>query len=245
VHRMPPRPSLSGVRHRDGSGLQRSPRPADTILAEAHGGAGTSTLAALLAPTRDLSVIRAPVGSAPGLGGRPEVLEARSMVASTGQAAAAITAFAAAGLHVATLVVVGDGPPAAPPRPGRSGTAPHDAGGGKRLLGGDSAGHPRLRVPAPAMPPPDRRTEAPVGHSHHAGPGCRDVGLTASRAWAAYAVLTAAAPQPGLPGILVILLVSGLCDSHQVHANAAFVAAVPDSQRGQAFGLALGGMQVG
>jgi hypothetical protein len=38
---------------------------------------------------------------------------------------------------------------------------------------------------------------------------------------------------------------SGLCDPYQIQANAAFVAAVPDSQRGQAFGLALGGMQVG
>lgn len=36
-----------------------------------------------------------------------------------------------------------------------------------------------------------------------------------------------------------------LCDPWQVQANAAFVAAVPDSQRGQAYGLALGGMQVG
>jgi hypothetical protein len=43
------------------------------------------------------------------------VLAARSMVASTGQAAAAITAFAVAGVHVA-VVVVGDGLPAATPR---------------------------------------------------------------------------------------------------------------------------------
>jgi len=43
----------------------------------------------------------------------------------------------------------------------------------------------------------------------------------------------------------VILLISGLCDSCRVQANAAFVAAVPDSQRGPAFGPALGGMQVG
>jgi hypothetical protein len=43
----------------------------------------------------------------------------------------------------------------------------------------------------------------------------------------------------------VILLVPGLFDSYQVQANGAFVAAVPDSQRGQAYGLALGGMQVG
>ncbi len=58
-------------------------------------------------------------------------------------------------------------------------------------------------------------------------------------------ILTAVALQPGLPAILVILFASGLCDSYQVQANAAFVAAVPDSLRGQAFGLALGGMQLG
>jgi hypothetical protein len=41
------------------------------------------------------------------------------------------------------------------------------------------------------------------------------------------------------------LLASGLCDSYQVGANAAFVAAVPDERRGQAFGLAIAGMQLG
>jgi hypothetical protein len=46
------------------------------------------------------------------------VLAARSMVASTGQAAAAITAFAVAGVHVAVLVVVGDGLPRGPSRAG-------------------------------------------------------------------------------------------------------------------------------
>ena len=43
----------------------------------------------------------------------------------------------------------------------------------------------------------------------------------------------------------MILLASGLCDSYQVGANAAFVAAVPDERRGQAFGLAIAGMQLG
>ena len=37
----------------------------------------------------------------------------------------------------------------------------------------------------------------------------------------------------------------GLCDSYQVGANAAFVAAVPDDRRSQAFGLAIAGMQLG
>lgn len=62
----------------------------------------------------------------------------------------------------------------------------------------------------------------------------------------ACAVLALIALRPALPVILVILLISGLCDgTYQVEANAAFVAAVPAAQRGQAFGLALGGMQLG
>jgi len=69
--------------------------------------------------------------------------------------------------------------------------------------------------------------------------------LTAPLAFAACAALTAVVLRPGLAGLLVILLASGLCDSYQVGANAAFVAAVPDARRSQAFGLAMGGMQLG
>jgi MFS family permease len=77
-----------------------------------------------------------------------------------------------------------------------------------------------------------------------AGPDARRR-LTVPLAFGACAILTAAALQPGLAGILVILLASGLCDSYQVGANAAFVAAVPDERRSQAFGLAIAGMQLG
>ena len=76
------------------------------------------------------------------------------------------------------------------------------------------------------------------------GPAMRQR-MTVPLAFGACAILTAAALQPGLAGILVILLASGLCDSYQVGANAAFVAAVPDERRGQAFGLAIAGMQLG
>jgi MFS family permease len=69
--------------------------------------------------------------------------------------------------------------------------------------------------------------------------------MTLPLAFGACAILTAAALRPGLAGILVILFASGLCDSYQVGANAAFVAAVPDERRGQAFGLAIAGMQLG
>jgi len=76
------------------------------------------------------------------------------------------------------------------------------------------------------------------------GPATRQR-MTVPLAFGACAILAAAALQPGLAGILVILLASGLCDSYQVGANAAFVAAVPDERRGQAFGLAIAGMQLG
>ena len=77
-----------------------------------------------------------------------------------------------------------------------------------------------------------------------AGPVLRQR-MTAPLAFGACAILTAAALRPGLAGILVILLAAGLCDSYQVGANAAFVAAVPDKLRSQAFGLAIAGMQLG
>jgi MFS family permease len=48
----------------------------------------------------------------------------------------------------------------------------------------------------------------------------------------------------GLPAALLIIAGSGACASYQLAANAAFVAAVPPERRGQAFGLANGGMQV-
>jgi hypothetical protein len=49
---------------------------------------------------------------------------------------------------------------------------------------------------------------------------------------------------PGFVPSLVLFAVAGACACYQVAANAAFVAAVPASRRGQAFGLANGGMQV-
>ena len=67
--------------------------------------------------------------------------------------------------------------------------------------------------------------------------------LTLPLAFGACSVLALDAVRPGLPGSLVILLVAGLCDSYQVQANAAF-AAVPDGQRAQAFGVAVGGMHL-
>jgi MFS family permease len=50
--------------------------------------------------------------------------------------------------------------------------------------------------------------------------------------------------QPGIVGALVIIASSGACAAYQLAANAAFVASLPPARRGQAFGLANGGMQV-
>ena len=62
---------------------------------------------------------------------------------------------------------------------------------------------------------------------------------------AACAVLALFFWQPGLPGSLLILFGSGLGASYQIAANAAFVSAAPREQRGQAFGLAQGGISLG
>jgi hypothetical protein len=85
---------------------------AEIIVVGAHGGAGVSTLAALLRPAWDMGVIR---GRRPGgpvrSGGRPVVLVARNTVAAAGRAVAATTAITRQGSQVAVLVVVSDGLP--------------------------------------------------------------------------------------------------------------------------------------
>ena len=60
----------------------------------------------------------------------------------------------------------------------------------------------------------------------------------------ACAVLMGFWATPGFVPSLVLFAVAGACASYQVAANAAFVADVPAGHRGQAFGLANGGMQV-
>ena len=57
-------------------------------------------------------------------------------------------------------------------------------------------------------------------------------------------VLLLLAARLGLGASLAVIAVSGAGASYQLAANAAFVAAVPAERRGQAFGLANGGMQV-
>jgi MFS family permease len=61
---------------------------------------------------------------------------------------------------------------------------------------------------------------------------------------AACGLLLLCITRPGLAASLVIFALSGACAAYQLAANAAFVATVPAERRGQAFGLANGGMQV-
>jgi predicted MFS family arabinose efflux permease len=51
--------------------------------------------------------------------------------------------------------------------------------------------------------------------------------------------------RPGMAVSLLILFASGACACYQLAANAAFVAAAPPERRGQAFGLAQGGISLG
>ena len=102
----PPRPR-PGTRPRSAS-----PRPAEIVLVGAHGGAGTSTLAALLGPAWDTGVIRDPSSTgALRTGGRPVVLVARNTVMAAGHAIAATTTITRQGTRIAVLVVVSDGLP--------------------------------------------------------------------------------------------------------------------------------------
>ena len=98
--------------HRGGPpSLPRRRPPDGIVLAGAHGGAGTSTLAVLLAPAWDTGVISGPVAGGLRPGGRPVVLAARNTVAAAGRAVTATGAVTRAGAWVAVLVVVSDGLP--------------------------------------------------------------------------------------------------------------------------------------
>jgi hypothetical protein len=91
---------------------RRPPLP-EIVVAGAHGGAGTSTLAALLRPAWDLGAVPASGGRGGPLrpGGRPVVLVVRNTVMAAGRAAVATTALTGLGARIAVLVVVSDGLP--------------------------------------------------------------------------------------------------------------------------------------
>lgn len=108
-------PTTDRPRYRSGPPRPARRRPPDGIvLAGAHGGAGTSTLAALLAPAWDTGVVSGPAAGWLPPGGRPVVLAARNTVAAAGRAVAAVSASAKVGTWVAVLVVVSDGLPEPP-----------------------------------------------------------------------------------------------------------------------------------
>ncbi len=73
----------------------------------------------------------------------------------------------------------------------------------------------------------------------------RRLRLMGPLAVAACAVLILLAARPGLAVSLAVLTASGVLACYQAPASAAFVAAAPPERRGQAFGLALGGMNLG
>lgn len=61
---------------------------------------------------------------------------------------------------------------------------------------------------------------------------------------ASCAVLVVVVTQPAIVGMVAVLALSGACSAYLNVVNAEFVRAVPDSQRGQAFGLASTAMRV-
>src|ERR1022692_4633995 len=89
----------------------------EIVVTGAHGGAGTTTLAALLHTAWDMGVFRCPVGGpAIRTGGRPVVLVTRNTAAAAARAIAAVNALDGHGCPIAVLAIVSDGsagPPAA------------------------------------------------------------------------------------------------------------------------------------
>src|SRR4051794_672413 len=75
-------------------------------------------------------------------------------------------------------------------------------------------------------------------------PPARRARLLGPLAVASCVPLVASALDPPLAGVLALWALSGLACAYQVPANAAFVAAVPDAHRGQAFGLAVTALRV-
>jgi predicted MFS family arabinose efflux permease len=108
-----------------------------------------------------------------------------------------------------------------------------------RALGGGAAAVGVI-LAAPAL----GQTVGALAFSRFAAPAVR-LRFMGPLAVATCAVLVLFSWRPGLAVSLLILGVSGLFASYQLAANAAFVSAAPQEQRGQAFGLAQGGMSLG
>lgn len=92
---------------------QRHAPPAGIVIVGAHGGAGVTTLAALLRPAWDMGAV-SPPGQDRGLlrtAGRPVVLVTRGTVTASSRAVAAVGVLGAQGVPVAVLAVTDDGLP--------------------------------------------------------------------------------------------------------------------------------------
>ena len=91
--------------------------PLDLIIWGAHGGAGTSTLAALLQPARDMGALRTEAEyryPVPNPGANPVHVACRCTTWSAIKASAAVTALTKGGGQVSVLAVVSDGWPEPP-----------------------------------------------------------------------------------------------------------------------------------
>lgn len=93
------------------SGRPHAPPGGGIVLVGAHGGAGVTTLAALLRPAWDMGAVRAPDQGQLQVAGRPVVLVTHSTVTAAGRAVAAASVLAGHGVPLAVLAVVGDGLP--------------------------------------------------------------------------------------------------------------------------------------
>ena len=101
---------MAGAAGRPPAQPRRRQALARVAVTGAHGGAGASTLAALLAPSWDLGPVRG--RTAPPLpAGLPVVLAARCTAASAARAVAAVRLLNRHGVAVAVLAVTGDGLP--------------------------------------------------------------------------------------------------------------------------------------
>ncbi|MEV5831469.1 hypothetical protein AB0L25_38465 [Spirillospora sp. NPDC052242] len=97
-----------------GTGGLRAAGVLDVVVAGAHGGAGTSTLAALLPAAWDMGVVRATPeqdGCPVQAKGRPVVLAARNTATAAKDATAAVAVLRRGDQGVAALAIVGDGGP--------------------------------------------------------------------------------------------------------------------------------------
>jgi hypothetical protein len=92
----------------------RLPEAGELVLWGAHGGAGTTTLTALLQPAWDMGSMPAhldPRYPAIDAGGRPLLIACRCTTWEATLATAAVNAITRPGGHVAVLVITGDGWP--------------------------------------------------------------------------------------------------------------------------------------